>query len=274
MMIKVSPGTAHGDEGGPGLDQAAGQQRLLAQAVATVGIAHLRGFLVQIEGPLRAARHQHFIRLLRVHVGRRNLLVRAHAALPAVHLLGQRAAVAQALNRQPFRQFQAAGQVLAAHRIVSIAHVARAPHVRHQRVRQRHVPGNARGIGPAQLRGDRAHGRIAAAIAPVVRAPRQRVAGLHGDRRVIARAAIDRADDRQLVHQARRQRQMLAHMHARHFGRNMAERTANLRRCGGLGVPHVDVAGTARKPEQHHVRLRFRLPGRHGQRLLLQKRGQ
>ena len=82
----------------------------------------------------------------------------------------------------------------------ALAHVARAPDVGLPAIGQADEGRHARIVRAAELGGDRAHRRIAAAVVAVVGAAGQRIAGLHRDRRVVAGRAIDRADDRQLVH--------------------------------------------------------------------------
>ena len=89
-----------------------------------------------------------------------------------------------------------------------------------QRIGQADEGGHAGIVRPAELGGDRAHRRIAAAVRPSSVRARQRVAGLHRDRRVVAGRAIDRADHGQLVHESRLQRQVLAEADARHAGRD------------------------------------------------------
>ena len=269
MMIKVTPGTADGHEGGTSLHQAACQQRLFAQAVAAIAVTHGGGFGIEIEGALRVARHEHLIGLLRVAVRRGDLRIAIHAALPVVHLRQQFAPIAQAIHREPGGELEPPGQVLAAHRFKVAAQVPRTPDVRHERIRQRHIAGNTRRIRPAKLGGDGPHRRPAAAIAPIIGAPGQRVAGLHGDGRMIARRAIDRADQREPVHDLRRQRQVLAHMNARHLGGDVAKGAANLARRVRFRVPHVDVARPAGEPEEDDVRLARRPPRSSRQRLLL-----
>ena len=110
-------------------------------------------------------------------------------------------------------------------------------------------------VGAAEAGGHRAHRWIAAAVVAVVGAPRQRIARLHGDRRMVAGRAVDGANNRQLVHQLRLQRQMLADLDAGHAGRHRLVRSANLLRRQRFRIPHVDVTGSAGEPDQYHGSL-------------------
>ena len=84
----------------------------------------------------------------------------------------------------------------------------------------------------------------------------QLVARLMDRRRVV----MHRANERHAVHPRRQPRQMLGDPNARATGRDRAERSADLRRGVGLGVPGLELAGSADQQEQDHRAIR--LPAR------------
>ena len=99
---------------------------------------------------------------------------------------------------------------------------------------------------------------VAAAVATVVRASGERIAGLHRDRRVVARGAIDRADQRQLVEHACLERKMLAHPDAGKARRDGLIRPADLGRSVGLGIPGVQLGRAADQVNQQNLGMRSR----------------
>ena len=77
------------------------------------------------------------------------------------------------------------------------------------------------------------------------------VGGLHHHvRLVIAAAAVHRADDGEAVHQSRLLGQVLAEVHAGELGGDGLKRSAIAGRRVRLGIPHIDMTGTTRQPEQ------------------------
>ncbi len=147
---------------------------------------------------------------------------------------------------------QAAGKLFALQGLEAVTHVARAPDVGLHAVGQGDERRHPRDICPAEFRRHGSHRRIARPVVAVVGSTSQRIARLQGDGRMIACRTVDRPHDGQLVHDRGLQRQMLANLDAGDSGRNGPVGAANLGRRIRLGIPHVDVAGTARQPEQDH----------------------
>ena len=156
------------------------------------------------------------------------------------------------VDRDSRRHTELAGQFVAFHRRVLRAELAGFPNIGNPGISQAHEGRQTGVVRTAELRRHRAHRRVAAALAAVVRPPRQWIAGLHGDRRVVARLAVDRPNHRQFVGDRRLPRQMFGKLNPRNLGRDHVVGAANFLGSVRLGIPHVDVAGTAGEPEKDY----------------------
>src|SRR5581483_3094748 len=81
-------------------------------------------------------------------------------------------------------------------------------------------------------------------------------------RLVVAVAGIDRADEGEAVEHGSMFRQMLTEADSRQPGSDGAEGAAVHRGTVRLGVPGVDVAGSARHPQEDEALVTFRLADR------------
>ena len=166
---------------------------------------------------------------------------------------------------QAARQLEERAGLVAQERIVLLAQVSAPGDVR-ARLHVEHDAGRHGRIGGAAMLGDdRGDRRIFFGFVVDARLGVQ-VGGLKNlVRLVIARARVDRADDRELVHHRRLLGQIFAQKHARQLAANRGKRAADLLGHVGLNVPGVDVARSAGHPEQDHalaVRQRLSSLGR------------
>ena len=261
MIVKDAEAAAHHHERHAGLDQPPGQQRLFAEAIAAVGVPQPVRLLLDLQGRTRFAGQDHRQRLPSVMVHPLHRPADVQVAPQSIELHAQRVAVLGTGHVHARRQFQPADQVSLGNRLVLGPQMAGAPHVgmpkRVGRVGHADEGRHLRVVGPAKAGGESAHRRIA----PHERAgrggfqvlPSRGVAGLHhGGMMIDAIAAIDRADHRHAVEQARLQRQVFAKANAGHYGGNRAERPPHLHRSIGLGVPRIEMTGAAGEPEENH----------------------
>ncbi len=167
-------------------------------------------------------------------------------------LLPQGLAVPQPFYVDSLRQRELAGQGVPLHRRELATQVSGPPHVRGPTVGQPDKRWQMRIVRSAIPGRDRAHRGIAAPVVAVVGTLRQWVAGLHRDRCMVARTAVDRAENRKLVGNRCLQRQMFAELHTRESGRDDSVRPANFARCRRLRIPHIELTGPTREPEQNH----------------------
>ena len=72
---------------------------------------------------------------------------------------------------------------------------------------------------------------------------------------VVARAVVDRPEDRQPIHPTRLLGQELADLDTGETGRDRAKWPTKLARGIGLGIPGLHVPGTAAEPEQDDTLL-------------------
>jgi hypothetical protein len=170
----------------------------------------------------------------------------------AVHLPAERLAGVQAVHAESGGQLEEFRGVVAVERIILRAEITTPRDVRARFHVQHDVGRHRRMIRAAMLRHDASKGgkmlrlRVRARLIGQIR-------GLHDHvRLVIAEAAIDGADERELVEHRRLLRQKFADAHAGQLGLDRLERPAVLDGTIWLRIPSVNVRGTAGHPQQDH----------------------
>jgi hypothetical protein len=279
------------DEGHARLDHAAGHQRLLAPQMLPVALPHRRWLARQVERFLHPPPDEQIERLLSVAVHGRYLAPLVKLSPQGVDLFEQGAPIPHAFGREAdgeaeqVRLADLAGVV--AHQvvdrqagggvgdegIVALAEVAREGQVR-PRTHEGGVSGQRRVVGPVMPGDGGADGRAESAAWVDARGGLQVACLEDGVGLVVAGTGVHGAQEREAIHPCSLPGQMLADEDAGDAGAGDAEGAAILRRPGGLGVPGVDVAGTARHPQQDDRLAARGLRSRGGSVPLAQQGGQ
>ena len=117
---------------------------------------------------------------------------------------------------------------------------------------QSHKRGKVGVVGSAKSSDDRTHGGISSSVLIIVGTSCEGISRLHGNRRVITCLAIHRSQKRELIGNARLQRQMLAEKNPGCFRGDGRIGATNFCRGGRFRVPHIQMTGATRKPEEDH----------------------
>ena len=254
------------DERGARLDQAAGQQGALAEGVPAVAVAEPRVLGGDVEGGGHAPAGEHVEGALRGR--RRGRGASGPASRRSLSIASQHpAAVLQAVEREAAGQRQVPDPVLRVvrvglddERVRAAAEVGRvveevvgpAAEVRHGDV-GRHARTRS-GREPGHRRADRRpalDGVVGGVEGRAFEAGEHPVVALG----VVARAVVDRPEDRELVHPLAPARAAARRTGRRGRSSDRAERAAEPAGGVGLRVPGLHVAGPAAEPEQDDAPL-------------------
>ena len=268
-VVAVSIPAAAGldcDVGHACFDQPSSKQAALSEVVAAVLIAELRVFFLDVERSHGAVvrDHVHRVAVERVETG--DVSLRVDVAADRVELAHQALPAFKASQRHSAGKFEIADVeailiriAVGRERIEGRSEIRRL--AKSQRVRQVDVGRQALGIRTLHASDDRTAGRINV----VVDFDGRLIASQHPLRThsVSGVRVRRRADDRQLVHDLRLQRTMLADFDAGDVGRNRLELTAKLGRSSRLQIVHVDMTWPTSLPDLNHglasSRLRRRI---------------
>jgi hypothetical protein len=198
-----------------------------------------------VEGLLHPAPQHHVERLLLKATKSPERFLPVEIAAQSVERPAERVAIVEAIDLHSLRQSEPAHQFQPFDGSVGRTHVPGFPNIGLPIGGQPDEWGEIGMIGSAKLRRDRAHRRVPVAIAAIIAAAGERVARLEGDGSVITGPAIDRAENREAVGDRRLAGEVFGERHAGDGGGDGSEGAADFAGGERLGVPHVELAGSA-----------------------------
>ena len=268
VRVMVPAAVVDGHKRDPRLDQSAGQQGLLTEGVAAVGVADGVGLAFDLEGPQGDLGGHQRDRLLVVLVGAQHRVARGAVLEPGelVKLVADLPAVANPPVIEPLghghvtdAEALAVGVVRNNKRSVPGSQEVRPPRAGdagEREVRRQVVRGAAFGRDHRPHAGMEAHKRPTA---------HRNAGGGPGHHVVVARSVVvlvvaDRTQNGELVADRRQPLHVLREMHPGDLGCDGLVLAPDLRGGGRLGVEHLDVAGATIQPDQDATGVPFLAP--------------